>query len=240
MPRIFQPHQLSSNQELVLDNQASHHISRVLRMTCGQELTLFNGQNQECKAIIRQLTKKQVVVECVAVETISRESPCKIHLFQAVSKGDRMDFVVQKAVELGVHQITPVLSERSVVKLNQERWQKKYEHWQAIAISACEQCGRNQIPQINPKRALVDCIQESNQDKKIILNPLAARNHRDLEANLRSLALFIGPEGGFSSNEISCALSNGVIDLSLGPRILRTETAALSILSLFQSKYGDL
>jgi 16S rRNA (uracil1498-N3)-methyltransferase len=238
--RIYQPGDYTSGQVITLAPEAGQHVAVVLRMQVGELLTLFNGANSESIATITMVKKKQVEVSLAAPETISRESPLAIHLGQAISKGDRMEWVMQKSVELGVSSITPLITERSVVKLDQERMLKKVQQWQAIAIAACEQSGRNIVPVVHLPMPLERYMQTIQAPLKLVLHTQGNKNWRDYAIEQAEIALLIGPEGGFSDAEVSLALSHHFVPLSLGPRILRTETAAISALSVLQAVGGDL
>ena len=238
--RIYQPGDYNSEQELELTPEAGQHVAVVLRMQVGDALTLFNGRNFEFQSTITRVKKKQVFVSLTSRIEVNRESPLSIHLGQALSKGDRMEWVVQKAAELGVASISPLITERCAVRLDQERMLKKTQQWQAIVIAACEQCGRNTIPVVHPPINLGHFLQSLTLDAKYILHTQGAKSWRDYSFCNGELALLIGPEGGFSEGDISLASRYQCEPLSLGPRILRTETAAISALSLLQAIGGDL
>lgn len=240
--RIYQPGAYTSGDVIELSPEASQHVGTVLRMRAGEHLTLFCGDNREFKATIQDVLKKKVLVSVNDVTIANRESPLAIHLAQAISKGDRMEWVMQKAVELGVTSITPLFTERCVVKLDEQRLSKKIKQWQAIAIAACEQCGRNFIPSIFPAKTFNQYLESIEVSTKFVLDPYQAMpwRHYKLSAQSSPLALLIGPEGGLSEAEVQLALTQGFKPLSLGPRILRTETAAISALSLLQGVAGDL
>lgn len=238
--RIFNPGEYHLNQVVDLSPAASRHIGLVLRMAPGQIVYLFSGNNHEYEALILDSGRKKVRVQITAANAVSRESPRAIHLAQALSKGERMEFVVQKAVELGITSITPLLTEHSVVKLSHERMEKKQAQWQAIAIAACEQSGRNVIPAIDPPCSLQAYCQQSSAGLKFVLAPNASQSWRDYTFPPGDIALLIGPEGGLSNAEISLAKAHQFKPLTLGPRVLRTETAAITALSVLQAVSGDL
>ncbi len=238
--RIYQAGSYSKGESLTLTPQAAHHVTTVLRMQVGQKLSLFCGDNREFHASIEVVDKKKVVVSIVAETFVSRESPRELHLAQAISKGERMEWVMQKAVELGVHSIRPLISLRSSLKLDAERLEKKMAQWKAIAIAACEQCGRNQLPFILPLLTVEDYLKNKQNALKLILYPQANKTWRDYNFDLPAINLMIGPEGGFSDEEIQSALAADFSPLSLGPRILRTETAAITAISVLQAVSGDL
>ena len=238
-PRIYTPLPLALNQAINLDDQAVTHLVRVLRMNDGDELRLFNGDGKEYAATLSVLSKKSASALPTSILKEDAELPLALHLGQVMSKGDRMDFTIQKATELGISEITPLTSERCEVRLKGDRMEKKLEHWQKVAISACEQSGRNRIPVIHPPQTLAAWAQSVEAERKLLLHP---HNQRPLENDQNapaSLALLVGPEGGFSDAEVSTCEQHGFDGLLLGPRILRTETAALTALSVLQYVWGD-
>ncbi len=238
--RIYQPGEYCSGQQLELSPEASHHVAVVLRMQAGEHLSLFCGDGREFAATLDVVKKKHVIVRVDAVVEANKESPLKIHLAQAISKGDRMDWVMQKAVELGVASITPIITARCVVKLDKERMAKKLHQWQAIVIAACEQSGRNTVPPVHEPLRLEPYLQQVKAGLKLILHPNGAKHWRDYSIGSSELALLIGPEGGLTDDEIVDAQAHDFHPLSLGPRILRTETAAITALSVLQAVGGDL
>ncbi len=238
--RIYQPGFYSVGELVNLSETASQHVGVVLRMQVDDALTLFCGDNREFSATITQVNKKRVQVLINAQIDVSRESYRGIHLAQAISKGDRMEWVIQKAVELGVTSITPLFTAHCVVKLDAARLAKKQLQWQAIAIAACEQSGRNQLPVIYPALSLEGYLQTCQAPMRLVLDPAATQSWRDYAYSNGDLALLIGPEGGLSEAEVSFALSYDFRPLSMGPRILRTETAAITALSVLQAVAGDL
>lgn len=238
--RIYQAGPYSLGESLDLSPTASQHVGVVLRMQPGDELTLFCGNNREYSARIACVNKKKVTVLITDVYEINRESSRPIHLAQAISKGDRMEWAIQKAVELGVTSITPLFTEHCVVKLDETRLAKKQAQWQAIAVAACEQSGRTMVPMIHPASSYATYLQNCNASMKLVLHPRAAISWREYTFTAGDIALLIGPEGGLSDAEISQAQSHGFQTLCLGPRILRTETAAIAALSVLQAVAGDL
>jgi len=237
-PRIYTSEQLALNTCLDLDSQASTHLIKVLRLNTGAELRLFNGDGCEYLAHIIVANKKNAQVEVSEVISTDPKVKFPLHLGQVVSKGDRMDFTIQKATELGITDITPLWSERCDVRLKGERLEKKMEHWKKVAISACEQSGRNHIPTIHPAMTYHEWASSVVADTKLVLH---TRDQKPLsEINPpTSVALLVGPEGGITDEEVSLCIQQGFTGLTLGPRILRTETAALAALSLFQYLWGD-
>ncbi len=237
--RIYQPGPYEIGQTLELSATAGQHVGVVLRMQPGASLTLFCGDNREFNTTIVAVHKKKVTVTINTEHHINRESPREIHLAQAVSKGERMEFVIQKAVELGVASITPLLTAHCVVRLDAERLAKKHQQWQAIAIAACEQSGRNQLPTIHPMSSLEAYLEHCQAEVRFVLHPSAANSWRDYTLIQGSVALLIGPEGGLSDTEVNLAAAAQFQPLCLGPRVLRTETATIAALSVLQATIGD-
>ena len=222
---------------ITLPESSAHYISRVLRMQAGDALQLFDGSGQEFTGVLTEVGKKTVMVELENSQPGQPDSPLQVHLGQVLSRGERMDWAIQKATELGVTEITPLFSERCEVRLNADRLQKRLEHWQQIAISACEQCGRSSIPLIHTPVALEKWQQTIEADLKLVLHPDAS----PLASHQRpaSIALLIGPEGGLSDAEVNAAQQAGFHAACFGPRVLRTETAPVVALSLVQHLWGD-
>lgn len=252
-PRIYQPITLSLDETDVerknpnnifsLNESGSHHIGKVLRMQTGDSLRIFNGLGGEYQACITEVSKKKVCVALTAFSPDNNCSPLNIHLAQVMSRGDRMDYVIQKAVELGVRSITPLTSARCEVRLNPQRQEKRLLQWQQQIISACEQCGLNIIPTINNCQSLEDFCEtiKSDKGKKIILHPgqYQAKEYF-LQTKPEGVTVLIGPEGGFNDDEISLSQRQGFDCLTLGPRVFRTETAPVAMLTLLQHYWGDL
>jgi 16S rRNA (uracil1498-N3)-methyltransferase len=239
IPRIYYSSHISLQQAFNLDDEAANHVGRVLRMPINSELILFNGDNFNYHAQITELDKKRVVVTATEKVENPVESPLKIHLGQGISRGDRMDFAIQKAVELGVTEITPLFTERCGVKLDGERLTKRTQQWQKIVIAACEQCGRSIVPKVHPAISLQEWLAQDTKELKLTLHPRAKDTIKTLPV-AHDIRLVIGPEGGFSDEEITLTNQANFISILLGPRILRTETAALSTISALQLQFGDL
>ena len=237
--RVFQNRPLNINECITLDAFASHYLGRALLMRVDDPLILFNGEGGEYRARIVAINKKSVEVEILEYLDRTVEPPVNIHLGQVVSRGDKMDTSIQKAVELGVTEITPILSERCDVKLNKERWQKRLDHWQGVIISACEQSGRTLLPELNPVTDINDWVQNSASELKIILHPREAKAPNSKEVP-KSIDLLVGSEGGFTDNELKLASEFQFKTIQLGPRVLRTETAGLVAISILQHLFGDL
>jgi 16S rRNA (uracil1498-N3)-methyltransferase len=240
MTRIFQPFIIEQNSLITLDDNAFNHLIRVLRMKVGEKIILFDGSNHITPAIIHEVNKKSVTVKTASSVLDNRESPLEIHLGQVISRGEKMEFTIQKSVELGISSITPLLSERCGVKLDTERLDKKTQQWQKIVISACEQCGRNIIPEIKPVMKLENWCASLTQGLRLNLHPKAKHGIKQLANEHKKIYLLIGPEGGLSDNEISMTHNYHFTDILLGPRVLRTETAALTALTALQVHLGDL
>ena len=239
-PRIYHPAPLSVGQDVALSDDAANHVGRVLRMTAGQPVQLFDGSNQVFDAEITRADKKNVIVNVQSREADNRESPLHIHLGQVMSRGEKMEFTIQKSIELGVSLITPLFSERCGVKLDAERLNKKIQQWQKIAIAACEQCGRNQIPEIRPAMDLEAWCAEPDEGLKLNLHPRASASINMLPLPVERVRLLIGPEGGLSADEIAMTAQYQFTDILLGPRVLRTETTALTAITALQVRFGDL
>lgn len=239
MPRFYIEHPLSANQTLAVSSSLLRHIN-VLRMRVGEELILFNGQGGEYPGVIRQIGKSTAEIFIQAFHPTSRESPVSITLVQALSSADRMDYTIQKAVECGVSCIQPVVSLRSQHRFQGEHAQKKLLHWQAIATAASEQSGRTIVPNILPIQLLKEyLIAPIKTEINLLLSPKASSTLEHLPLKVSSIQVLIGPEGGLSEEEEQQAKAAGFSLLSLGPRVLRTETVAPVIMGLLQYRYGD-
>ena len=240
--RIYHPISLTLGEKTHLSPEASHHVVNVLRLKEKQFLTLFDGKNHEYLTIIKSIQKKKV--ECLVknVSDVSRESKLHLHLAQGISKGDRMTYSLQKAVELGVTEYTPLWTQHAAFKWDASLNEKKMQQWQAIIISACEQSGRNTLPQLNPITDYQSFIKKTSTSNQFILEPEQGVHWQKLKwtPDCSDSTLMIGPEGGFSEQEVKLALESGFQGLTLGPRILRTETAVVAALAVFQMMKGDL
>lgn len=227
---------------LPLDEDATGHLVRVLRCTEGTPFVVFDGAGVACQAVLKLQGKKAYAALGTRVE-LARESPLHIELGQVVSRGEKMEFTIQKAVELGVAVIAPLSSERCGVQLDKERAQRKVRQWQAIARAASEQCGRAVVPQINELTTLKSWLARDLDKLSLLLSPAQGQRINTLGNDVctaGALRMLVGPEGGLSSDEEQQALELGFKALSLGPRVLRTETAALCALSALQAMYGDI
>ena len=240
-PRIYTPAALRTGTTHTLPESAAAHVTRVLRLAAGDPITLFDGSGADYDAVLRVAARSGVSAEIGERRDVHRESPLAVTLLQGISRGARMDTVMQKATELGVRIIQPVLAERSVVRLDAERSQSRLEHWQRIVISACEQCGRSMLPEVRPPRSLSDTLASLEPDTVgLTLDPAGKATLDQLVGNTSRVALAIGPEGGFTGKEIEALARAGFRGMRLGPRILRTETAPLAALAILQFARGDL
>jgi len=240
IPRIFSDQVLTLNAEDILDAAASHYLSTVLRMEVGRKLIIFNGQGGEYNGKIIKVSKKSTHFILNTFIPQDRQSPLTSELAICISRGERMDWVIQKATELGVSKITPLISERTEVKMSGERGQKKWHHWRQIIISACEQCQRNILPMLKPTATLSDFISREQSHLKLILHTSENTLHLDKLTSPKQVTFLVGPEGGFSDSEISSSIERDFLPWQLGPRILRTETAPITALSILQHQWGDL
>ena len=239
IPRIFTSQDLSAPLQVQLEKDAANHVSRVLRMSQGQQVELFNGDGHSYLGEISTLERNQVFVDINEALRNNNESPLTIHLYQGVSRGDKMDLTLQKGVELGVKEFTPLITERCGVKLDEKRWQKKHEHWQKVIESACEQCGRNIIPTLHPAIKLQAALEQLTSNS-FFMHPDASHSFKSINADTQSeLQLWVGPEGGFSDEEINWVETHGCKPVRLGPRVQRTETAALAAVAVMNSVWGD-
>ena len=231
---------LLADSEHCLEGDIAHRLATVLRMKPGYQLHLFNGEGGDFAAEIIAVEKKRVTVQLAKQRPASAKSPLAITLVQVISKGQKMDFTLQKAVELGVQCVVPIIDERSTVKLDAARAENKHQHWYSVMISAVEQSGRNDIPVLEPVMALQDWLGQQNHQRGLVLSPTAEQQLSECEHPESALCLMVGSEGGFSNDDLSAITQAGYEAVGLGPRILRTETAALVALSVCQSRWGDL
>ncbi len=244
--RFYNPENLQIGATVKLSDNAATHATRVLRLEISDELVLFNGDGHDYTCAIASIKKSEVLAIVKNCVKITNESPLNITLLQGISSGDRMDYTIQKAVELGVTQIVPITTTRSVVKLSPERAQKRLEHWQSIVYAACEQSGRAFVPQVAAPIGLSAWLanRPQNNATRILLNPIGALRLAELPKpadyiERYAIELLVGAEGGLSQAEIDAALSQGFKSIVLGTRILRTETAALTAIAAMQTLWGD-
>lgn len=240
LTRIHTPQPLAVGALIDLDGMSANHAIRVLRMQVGQPLTVFNGSGGEYHGTIDRVGRGTLSLRIDAFVEQEAESPLSITLVQAISKGERMDYTVQKAVELGVHAIVPVFSARAVVQLKGERLDRRTSHWQAVAVSACEQCGRNRVPDVQPPLPLNTWLANiGSVANAFMMDPESSRALSDFTPACDQAMVLSGPEGGFTAQEADAARQAGFVGVRLGPRVLRTETAAIAMLAALQTLWGD-
>jgi 16S rRNA (uracil1498-N3)-methyltransferase len=240
LTRVYVEEPLAAGRSCVIEGSAANHIMRVLRLRDGDALTLFDGHGGEYAARIVGFRKDSVQVEVQEHRDVERESLLNLTLAQGISRGERMDWVMQKATELGVARIVPVITERTVVKLDERQSARKVEHWRGIVIAACEQSGRNRVPEVTAPCAFHEVLRSDERaGRRLLLSPVGRLNARELALS-GSATLLVGPEGGLSPGEQDLALGAGFEQVRMGPRILRTETAAIAALTILQHDYGDL
>jgi 16S rRNA (uracil1498-N3)-methyltransferase len=241
VPRLHLPLPLSPGATVPVSGNAFHHVVQVLRLKPGARLILFNGEGGEFQASLTRVAPRSATARVEAFLSRETESSLTVLLAQGIAKGERMDYVLQKAVELGVSTILPLLTERSVVNLPGHRLEKRLHHWRGVVISACEQCGRNCLPTIlEPLPVRTWLASYRHAGLALLLDPLAKRGLRELSQPDSAISLLIGPEGGLSSTELTLAQAAGFIGIRLGPRVMRTETAGVAALAALQALWGDM
>ncbi len=243
LTRIHVESALRAGTALALPGETAAHVARVLRARAGDQLVLFNGDGREFQGVVESVRGVRVTVAVGEGRATDRESPLAVTLVQCVPRGDRMDLVVQKATELGVARIVPVLSQRSVIRLDAAQAASKAQHWRAVAIAACEQCGRNRLPLVDAARPLIQFLGEAPAcAARLVLEPEAGARGLDPEFSPAGgeVQVAVGPEGGFAAEELEAFRVAGFAPLTLGPRVLRTETAAIAALAWLQIRFGDL
>jgi len=240
IPRVYSPQTMAIGDCIELEAGAARHLTSALRMNSGQLVTLFNGQGGEYTAELVDAQKGKASVRITEFDQTDRESSLSIHLAIGISRGERMDWIMQKATELGVSEITPLFTERCEVKLSGDRLDKKVSHWQQVAISACEQSQRNTVPLINAPVKIDQWQMNCDASLKLVLHHRTNQSLSDMRQPTGPIALLIGSEGGLSEREIEQAISLDFSPLALGPRVLRTETAPLAAISILQSLWGDM
>jgi len=238
--RVFVQSTLQPGQESVIEGDAAHHLVNVLRVKIGQPLVVFNGDGGCFEVDIIAISKKSVLIIPRCFIEDNRESPLELTLVQGISRGQHMDYTVQKAVELGVSVIVPVFTAFSNVKLSDERASKRLDHWQKIIIGACEQSGRNIVPVIKQPVALEDWVSADTNKLRLVLHPDTPDSLSTIKMENPGISLLCGPEGGLSDQELAICVAGGYEKISIGPRILRTETAALAAIAICQSRFGDI
>ena len=249
LTRVYVEAPVATGKRLVVEGSAANHITRVLRLRSGDLLTVFDGSGGEFGARIEEFRKDSVVVTVEEHRLLDRESPLPLTLAQGISRGERMDWVIQKATELGTSRIVPLFTKRSMVRLDERQAERKLQHWRAIAIAACEQCGRNKIPELAAPVDFFDVLPADDSGAmRLLLSPTGnlriedlAEVGQDLPPGVRKgITVLIGPEGGLEEVEQEAALAAGFKAVQLGPRVLRTETAAIAALTIIQRYFGDL
>jgi 16S rRNA (uracil1498-N3)-methyltransferase len=240
MTRIYIDSELAVGEEIELPTAARRHVVQVLRLSEGASITLFNGRGGEYQGVITSQNRRAVSVTLEKFSEIERESPLEITLVQGISRGERMDYTIQKAVELGIHRIVPFKSLRTGVRLPPDRIERRLEHWRGVIHHACEQCGRNRVPSLSSIQSLDEILAAESFSLGAVLNPNGMVDISQLEPAPGPILLVIGPEGGLDDAEIEQLREAGFLNLRLGPRVLRTETAAVTALSILQANLGDL
>lgn len=238
--RLFIDQQLLENTLISIESESAHYLRNVLRLKKGTQLTVFNGRGGEYTAVVVEVSRKEVVLSIERWHDVNIESPLKIELGLSVSRGERMDVAIQKATELGVSVITPVLTQHCVVKLTEERRLQRHQHWQSIVLRACEQCGRNVPPRLNVTADLAAWLEADLAASRIIFEPGKADTLKSFPKPDDQIAVLIGPEGGFSEQEIIAAQDAGFSALGFGPRVVRNETAAIASIAAMQVLWGDM
>lgn len=243
VPRLYYPHAISTGETLELSKEPTHYLNRVLRLKEGASIVLFNGQGGEYTATLQQVKKSNSLVSIKNFVDPQTDALLPIHLVQGISRGERMQYVIQKAVELGATSLQPVFTQFCEVKLTGDRAEKRQEHWQSIANSACEQCGRTRIMEIHPAVKLTQWFSNRPETTKghirLTLDPYSNTPLSDIANQPKEVTLLIGPEGGLSNVEITLAKQQGFQGIKLGPRILRTETATAAAISAINLTWGD-
>ncbi len=253
LTRVFVENALDPGSIVELAKATGAHLAKVLRARSGDEVVLFNGDGREFSGLIETVRGSRVSASIGAARSIDRESPLQLTLVQCVPRGDRMDFIVQKATELGVSRIVPVLSQRSVVRLDSEHAAAKQAHWRAVAVSACEQCGRNRLPSVEAPQALLNYLgaaapATADGVLRLVLEPERASRTQlgshaigiESSPSATRAAIAIGPEGGFTPEELEAFDLSTFSRVALGPRVLRTETAAIAAIAVLQARFGDM
>jgi 16S rRNA (uracil1498-N3)-methyltransferase len=253
LTRVYVDAPVAAGKRVVVAGSAANHIARVLRLRSGDALTVFDGSGGEFGARIEEFRKEAVVVAVEEHRPLDRESPLPLTLVQGISRGERMDWIIQKATELGASRIAPVFTKRSVVRLDERQAERKLQHWRAIAVAACEQCGRNRIPDLAAPVDFFDMLAgdpagrpdsagriDSAGSTRLLLSPTGDLRIDDLQDVGKGITVLIGPEGGLDDVEQEAAVTAGFKAVRLGPRVLRTETAAIAALTIIQRYFGDL
>jgi len=237
--RIYTSQPLAVANSVELTGPTSHYLARVLRLSKGDSVVLFNGDGTDYSAEISEIQSQRVLLRVTDSRFAGNESPLKITLVQAVCRGERMDYVIQKATELGVFCIQPLISQRVEVRLDAARQSKRMAHWQGVASSACEQSGRALVPEVKAPLYLAEWMSGDDESVRLVLDPFVENKLSGISIRGDSISILVGPEGGFTEDEIKAFRAKGFVSVSLGPRVLRTETAGPAAIAVLQAKLGD-
>jgi 16S rRNA (uracil1498-N3)-methyltransferase len=241
LTRVYVDQPLSPGTRVVLPENAGAHLVRVLRLREDDACVLFNGDGRDCDARLLAANKRGVEAEIVGERIVDNESPLRIVLLQGIARGEKMDLILQKATELGVRAIVPVFADRTEVRLDGDRLQKRMDHWRSVVVSACEQSGRARIPDVSAARGLAEAAASLEADAlKLTLDPQGPHRFETLTKPAGAVVIGIGPEGGWSEKDRVVLQQHGFSGLRLGPRVLRTETAGLAAIAAMQARFGDL
>lgn len=242
IPRVHVPQPLQAGREVLLPEQAGEHLARVLRLEKGHPLVLFNGDGREYDAMLGSLARRAVSAQITAIRPVDRESPLPLTLAQGIARGEKMDWILQKATELGVARFVPLVTERTEVRLDEDRAERRMLHWTQVIASACEQSGRTRLPLLDPPQRLDRWLGTllDDADLRLALLPDGDVSVRGLPTLSHGAILCVGPEGGLSDNDTAMLRQSGFLSLRLGPRILRTETAGIAALAALQALQGDM
>ena len=240
IPRIYTPQILTQGEELVITGQTAHHVTHVLRLRNGAPVQVFDGTGREHRALVNTIKRSEIILKIAEAITIRPESSLDITLLQGIARNDRMDFILQKAVELGVNVIQPLWTQHSQAHLKGSRLEKRFKHWQGVIISACEQCGRATVPQLAAAKNYSEWMSNpETRGLRLLLQPDSKTGLGTIKPTEEKIYVLVGPEGGFDMDEQVLAKSAGFTGICLGPRILRTETAAMAVLAGMQTLWGD-
>jgi 16S rRNA (uracil1498-N3)-methyltransferase len=240
LSRLFSPVKLVAGSTIELGPDQANYVARVLRLRKGEALRLFDGTGGEFDATIQVASKKGLQLSVGQHVAADSESPLQVQLIQCISRGERMDLVMQKSTELGVHRVSPAISDFSVIRLDEDRAAKRRDHWHKVVASACEQSGRNRLPALDMPAPLANVLALATAPTRLVLHPEARQQLATLPRPAGTVCILVGPEGGLSEKEYALAAEAGFTAISLGPRVLRTETAAIAALALVQGLWGDL
>jgi 16S rRNA (uracil1498-N3)-methyltransferase len=240
VPRVYHAAPLRDGARVALATQAAHHLLRVLRVRCGAPLVIFNGAGGEYAAVLERSTRNTARVRIHRFVPIERESHLPVHLGLAILKAEHMDYAIQKCVELGITRVTPIVTERTLVHLSDRRLDKRQAHWEKVAIAACEQCGRNRLPEFGRSTTFRELVRASAAGTRLVLDSRATQTLGNVPTAHSGVTLLVGPEGGWNESERRSAQRRGFTMAQLGSRILRSETACVAALAVIQTLWGDL